>query len=72
MATAKVFWSGNRQAIRLPRAFRFKGAKVEIFRRGDEIVLCEIDGRGLARAFELIASSPAEIDDSPPQRFNSP
>ena len=70
MTTAKVFRSGNSQAVRLPKAFRLKGAEVEIFRRGDEIVLREIDGRGLARAFELIASLPAEIDDrddSPPQ-----
>jgi antitoxin VapB len=60
MATARVFRSGNSQAVRLPKEFRLKGPEVEIFRRGDEIVLREKE-RGMARAFELIASLP--IDD---------
>lgn len=63
MATARVCWSGNRQAVRLPKVFRFRGSEVEIFRRGDEMVLREIGSRGLARAFEFIARLPAEIDD---------
>src|SRR5258707_7664961 len=37
MATAKVFKSGNSQAVRLPKAFRVKSTEVEISRRGDEI-----------------------------------
>src|ERR1039458_5168564 len=37
MGTARVFRSGNSQAVRLPKQFRFKSAEVEIFRRGDEI-----------------------------------
>lgn len=41
MAQAKVFKSGNGQAVRLPKEFRFKSDRVEIFRRGDEIVLRE-------------------------------
>ncbi|TAL91332.1 MAG: AbrB/MazE/SpoVT family DNA-binding domain-containing protein [Rhodanobacter sp.] len=41
MPTAKVFQSGNRQAARLPRAFRFSTDEVAIFRRGDEVVLRE-------------------------------
>ncbi len=41
MATAKVFKSGNSQALRLPRQFRLDSTEVEIFRRGDEIVLRE-------------------------------
>ena len=32
-----VFQSGNSQAVRLPKEFRFKSKTVEIFRRGDEI-----------------------------------
>jgi len=39
MATAKVFMSGNSQAVRLPKAFQFTSSEVEIFRRNDEIVL---------------------------------
>ena len=36
-----VFQSGNSQAVRLPKAFRFNSKTVEIFRRGDEVVLRE-------------------------------
>ncbi|HVC11650.1 MAG TPA: AbrB/MazE/SpoVT family DNA-binding domain-containing protein, partial [Burkholderiales bacterium] len=39
MSTAKVFKSGNSQAVRLPKAFQFDATEVEIFRRGDEVVL---------------------------------
>lgn len=38
-ATAAVFTSGNSQAIRLPKEFRFTTKQVTIERRGDEIVL---------------------------------
>ena len=57
MATARVFRSGNSQAVRLPKQFRFDSQEVEIFRRGDEIVLRE-KPRGMARAFELLAALP--------------
>ena len=39
METAKVFWSGRSQAVRLPRAFRVDGREVRIRRRGRAIVL---------------------------------
>jgi antitoxin VapB len=72
MATARVFWSGKSQAVRLPNEFRFKSKEVEIFRRGDEIVLRE-KGKGLARAFEILANLPDNFlsedrQDAPPQR----
>jgi antitoxin VapB len=60
MATARVFRSGNSQAVRLPKEFRLKAKEVEIFRRGDEIVLRE-KGRGLARAFEILANLPDDL-----------
>jgi antitoxin VapB len=60
MATAKVFKSGNSQAVRLPKAFRVKSKEVEISRRGDEIVLRETSGT-LARAFDVLAALPADI-----------
>ncbi len=41
MTEAAVFMSGNSQAVRLPKPFRFQGSSVEIFRRGDEVVLRE-------------------------------
>jgi antitoxin VapB len=55
MATAKIFRSGNGQALRLPKGFWFTGKTVEIFRRGDEIILRE-KRKGMARAFELLAA----------------
>jgi antitoxin VapB len=61
MGTARVFRSGNSQAVRLPKQFRFKGKEVEIFRRGDEVVLREKD-ETLARAFDLLASLPDDFD----------
>jgi antitoxin VapB len=69
MATAKVFRSGNSQAVRLPKQYRFKGKEVEIFRRGEEVVLREKRGT-MARAFELLASLPGEFErkDDPPQK----
>lgn len=61
METARVFRSGNSQAVRLPKQFRLKSQEVEIFRRGDEIVLREKD-RNLARAFELLAGLPDDVE----------
>jgi len=61
MNTARVFRSGNSQAVRLPKQFRLKSEEVEIFRRGDEIVLREKDGN-LVRAFELLAGLPDDFE----------
>jgi antitoxin VapB len=61
MTIAKVFRSGNSQALRLPKEFRFKGKEVEIFRRGNEVILREKDA-SLARAFELLTSLPDDFD----------
>jgi len=71
MATARVFKSGNSQAVRLPKRFRLSGQEVKIFRRGNEIVLRE-DSSPMARAFDILASLPDDIfsdgrKDSPPQ-----
>lgn len=61
MTTAKVFRSGNSQAVRLPKEFRFKEKEVEVFRRGDEVVLREKPAN-LGRAFDLLASLPDDFD----------
>jgi antitoxin VapB len=61
MSTARVFRSGNSQAVRLPKQFRLKSKEVEIFRRGDEIVLREKDNN-MVRAFDLLASLPEDLD----------
>jgi antitoxin VapB len=39
MATAKLFWSGRSQAVRLPKDFRFRGEEVRIRRHGNAVVL---------------------------------
>ena len=39
MNTAKIFWSGRSQAVRLPKEFRFDANEVRIRRQGDAIVL---------------------------------
>jgi antitoxin VapB len=72
MGTARVFRSGNSQAVRLPKQFRLKSQEVEIFRRGDEIVLREKDGI-MVRAFDLLADLPSDLDlasreKDPPQK----
>jgi len=64
MAIARVFKSGNSQAIRLPKEFRVEGPEVEIFRRGREIVLRELEAN-VARAFDLLCALP---DDFLPDR----
>ncbi len=39
MDTAKIFWSGRSQAVRLPKAFRLDADRVRIRRQGRSIVL---------------------------------
>lgn len=68
---ARVFRSGNSQAVRLPKQFRVRTGELEIFRRGRELVLVE-PGRPMERAFEILAEFPMDgpLDeriDPPPQ-----
>jgi len=58
MAIARVFKSGNRQAVRLPKKFHVKRKELEIEKRGNEIILRE-KPVGMERAFYL------------PQRFQT-
>lgn len=39
MDTAKLFYNGKSQAVRLPKAYRFGGTKVYIKRIGNAVVL---------------------------------
>ncbi len=39
MDTAKLFWTGRSQAVRLPKEFRFEGKEVHIRRQGDAVIL---------------------------------
>jgi antitoxin VapB len=65
MSETTVFQSGNSQAVRLPKEFRFKSKTVEIFRRGNEVVLREKRrtlGESLAELPPLSESEVAEFD----------
>lgn len=71
MRITAVFRSGNSQAVRLPKDFQFDVREVEIFRRGDEIVLRRPHS-SLTAAFDLLASLPDDFMaegrcDEPPQ-----
>ena len=71
MTTAKVFMTGRSQAVRLPKEFRFEGTEVEIFRRGDEVILREKPVT-VDRLFKVLAQMPndfyaGERVDEPPQ-----
>ena len=74
MPTARVFKSGNSQAVRLPKEFRFKGKEVEISKRGEEVVLREVKkGRGMTEFLDAIRSMPLDAfenikDTRPPQK----
>lgn len=70
MLHTKVFKSGNSQAVRLPKDFNFDVAEVEIFRRGDEVVLRKPrqSGREVFEALmriELPEDFPDDIVDVP-------
>ena len=71
MTTAKVFMTGRSQAVRLPKEFRFEGTEVEIFRRGDEVILREKPVT-VDRLFKVLAQMPNDFYaeerlDEPPQ-----
>lgn len=71
MQHARVFQSGNSQAVRLPKEFRLDVDQVEIFRRGDEIVLRPRPESAVA-IFDALADLPADFmaegrNDTPPQ-----
>jgi antitoxin VapB len=72
MSYARVFKSGNSQAVRLPKEFRFEAEQVEIFRRGDEIVL-RAKPANASMIFDALASLPQDLfaeerNDTPPQQ----
>jgi antitoxin VapB len=60
MSKARVFKSGNSQAVRLPKQFRFHVDEVEILRRGHEIVLRE-PKRNLGEAFAALGAMPEDF-----------
>ena len=72
MKFAKIFKSGNSQALRLPKEFQFSSKEVEIFKCGNDVILRE-KPKNLKRAFELLSSMPDDFfgnerKDSLPQK----
>ncbi len=64
MLSTRVFKSGNSQAVRLPKDFNFDVAEVEIFRRGDEVVLRKPRRSGAEVYAALVnISLPADFPD---------
>ncbi len=63
MAITKVFRSGNSQAVRIPKQYRFRSQQVEITKRGNEIVLRE-RSENLSAAFELLTSLSPDFFES--------
>jgi len=41
MQTAKIFWNGNSQAVRLPKECRFDGSEVYIRKTSDGVLLSQ-------------------------------
>ena len=66
---AKVFMSGNSQAVRLPKEFRFDTDEVEIFRRDGDVVLRapETDMHRAVSALRELSALIELPDDPPPE-----
>ena len=60
MSKARIFKSGNSQAVRLPKEFRFDVDEVDISRRGHEVVL-QAPKRSLSEAFAALAAMPDDF-----------
>lgn len=71
MTTTRVFKSGNSQTVRIPKEFQFDVDEVEVFRRGDELVI-RPKKDNIADVFDLITGLSDDFmedgrGDSPPQ-----
>lgn len=60
MSMARVIQSGDHQAIELPAGFHFDSDEVEIYRRGDEVVLRQKPKNATA-IYDLLASLPEDF-----------
>ncbi len=57
MDTAKIFWSGRSQAVRLPKNFRFEEQEVRIRRHGNAVIL-----EPLAENWDWLDALRSELD----------
>jgi len=70
MRTAKVFKSGNSQAVRIPKEFQFDAKEVEIFEQDGGVVLRPVSKTWkdyLKRGRQFTEDFPDRIDDQPPE-----
>lgn len=58
MDTAKIFWSGRSQAVRLPKNFRFNAEEVRIRRHGNMVIL-----EPVANDWAWLESIAGKLDD---------
>jgi len=67
----RVFKSGNSQAVRIPKEFQLNVAEIEIFQRGEELILRKKQDN-LSDVMDLFATLPDDFMqdgriDPPPQ-----
>lgn len=65
--TVKVFELGRSQAVRIPARYRFKAREVEVFQRGDELVL-RPKAENAAEFFARIREKHGPLDIQVPPR----
>jgi antitoxin VapB len=68
-STAKIFRNGRSQAVRLPKAFRFAGKEVRIYRQGEKVILEPIKRSKWPEGFWDIFTPDPEFD--PPNSLKS-
>lgn len=57
MTIAKVIQAGDHQTIELPQEFHFDSDEVEVFRRGNEVILRQ-KPKNATTIFDLLSSLP--------------
>ncbi len=72
--TAKIFWSGNSQAIRLPKELRFgpEVSEVSMRREGRTLILEPAEPRRWPESFWLAFEGMPEGFERPPQVDTEP
>jgi len=65
--TAKLFWNGRSQAVRLPKEYRFEGEEVRIRKRGNAVIL-----EPVADDWAWLDNLPGKFDDDMIAAVNEP
>ncbi|MDR2012922.1 MAG: AbrB/MazE/SpoVT family DNA-binding domain-containing protein [Rhodanobacter sp.] len=75
LATAKIFTSGNSQAVRLPKSFRLDVQEVWLTRNeatGEILLQPKPEPQALEAFFSLLAAAPQGSDEFVPPRDDAP